>query len=1074
VSSTKRKGLIAWFAANHVAANLLMLFIIVAGIISVFTIRKQTTPDFELNTIQVRVAYLGAAPQEVEEGVVIKVEEAIQDIKGIVKITGRASEGMGTVTAEVSSGADMNEVLSEVKTRVDAISTFPGLTEKPVIFKQEVPIHVVFVAIHGALDDFSRKDIAQEVRAELMRLPAVSNVQFLGDRPYEISIEVAENVLRQYGLTMSEISQAVRNSSVDLPGGTIKSDSGDILLRTEGQVYTGREFGSLVLRTFADGTRLTLGDIATIKDGFVEEDGYGRFDGGRTATLRVLASGEQNELTTADAVKRYVNQKRLTLPDGVNMDIWIDRSHYLKGRLQMMSSNMWQGALLVFILLSLFLRIKVAAWVVVGIPITFLGAMWLMPYGPWPVTINMMSLFGFIIVLGIVVDDAIIIGESIYTKIRADGHSLDNVISGARRVATPATFGVLTTIAAFAPLLFVGGIAGPFFEAISVVVVLCLMFSLVESKLILPAHLVHTRIEPVDEDDLFNPQRHVRLRERLPRFFLKIQRHVQHGLHRVINDWYRPTVERAIENRGVTTSMFVGLLILTVGTMASGIVKFEMFPSQASDFIRAELQMQTGTPPEERDRVLSSLEDAVLELNAEYVAENPDSMPMIQHVGAFTQGGTGGIIFVEMPLSEDRPFNGDEISDRWRERAGEFVGVKELTFLDADHLGGGPPLSFRLNGSNYAALEDAAAELAIRLAEFEGVFDITNSINSGGEEIRLTIKPEAEALGLTMSSLGRQVRQAFYGEEAQRIQRGKDEVKVMVRYPVEERRSIADLKNMRIRTPTGDEVPFSSVADMSFGQGYSSISRLNRERTVTVSADIDPEVVESQEIVKTISEDYIPTLLARHPGVGYGLEGASQELVNLQRNLSVASIAALFLIYALIAIPLRSYSQPLLIMSVIPFGIIGAVMGHIAMGRSVSMFSLFGLVALSGVVVNDSLIMVDFINKARARGVAIKRAVIESGTLRFRAIILTSFTTAAGLIPIMTEGSVQAQTVIPMAVSLSFGIMFATVITLFLIPCLYMLREDGLRRMRQLWNWLLYRPNPEPAADTRSASFDRH
>jgi multidrug efflux pump subunit AcrB len=899
-------------------------------------------------------------------------------------------------------------------------------------------------------------------------------VQFLGDRPYEISIEVAENVLRQYGLTMSEISQAVRNSSVDLPGGTIKSDSGDILLRTEGQVYTGREFGSLVLRTFADGTRLTLSDIATIKDGFVEEDGYGRFDGGRTATLRVLASGEQNELTTADAVKRYVNQKRLTLPDGVNMDIWIDRSHYLKGRLQMMSSNMWQGALLVFILLSLFLRIKVAAWVVLGIPITFLGAMWLMPHGPWPVTINMMSLFGFIIVLGIVVDDAIIIGESIYTKIRADGHSLDNVIDGARRVATPATFGVLTTIAAFAPLLFVGGIGGPFFEAISVVVVLCLMFSLVESKLILPAHLVHTRIEPVDEDDLFHPQRHIRLRERLPRFFLKIQRHVQHGLHRVIADWYRPTVERAVENRGLTTSMFIGLLILTVGTMASGIVKFEMFPSQASDFIRAELKMQTGTPPAERDRVLSSLEDTVLELNAEYVAENPDSLPMIQHVGAFTQGGTGGIIFVEMPLSEDRPFNGDVISDRWRERAGEFVGVKELTFLDADHLGGGPPLSFRLNGSNFAALEDAAAELALRLAEFEGVFDITNSINSGGEEIRLTIKPEAEALGLTMSSLGRQVRQAFYGEEAQRIQRGKDEVKVMVRYPVEERRSIADLKNMRIRTPTGDEVPFSSVADMSFGKSYSSISRLNRERTVTVSADINPEVVESQEIVKTISEDYIPTLLARHPGVGYGLEGASQELVNLQRNLSVASIAALFLIYALIAIPLRSYSQPLLIMSVIPFGIIGAVMGHIAMGRSVSMFSLFGLVALSGVVVNDSLIMVDFINKARARGVAIKRAVIESGTLRFRAIILTSFTTAAGLIPIMTEGSVQAQTVIPMAVSLSFGIMFATVITLFLIPCLYMLREDGLRRMRQLRNWLLYRPNPEPTADTQSASFDRH
>ncbi|MGI9248634.1 MAG: efflux RND transporter permease subunit [Woeseiaceae bacterium] len=1070
---TNQKGIIAWFAANHVAANLLMLFIIVAGIISVFTIRKQTTPDFELNRIQVRVAYLGAAPQEVEEGVVVKVEEAIQDVKGIVKLTGRAREGMGTVTAEVSSDSDLNEVLNEIKTRVDAISTFPGLTEKPVIYKQEIPIHVVFLAIHGALDEFARKAIAQEIRDELMQLPDVSTVELLGDRAYEISIEVPERVLRQYGLTMSEVSQAVRNSSIDMPGGTIKSDSGDILLRTEGQVYTGREFSSLVLRTFPDGTRLTLGDIATISDGFVEQDGYGRFDGEQTATLRVLASGEQNELTTAAAVRKYVEEKSATLPSGVQMDIWVDRSHYLKDRLRMMSTNMWQGALLVFIVLSLFLRMKVAGWVVLGIPITFLGAMWLMPVAPWPVTINLMSLFGFIIVLGIVVDDAIIIGESIYTKVRADGHSLDNVILGARRVAIPATFGVLTTIAAFAPLLFVGGVAGPFFEAISVVVVLCLMFSLIESKLILPAHLVQTNIGPVDEDDLFNPQRHIRFRERIPRFFLKIQRHVQHGLQRVIHEWYRPMVERAIDNRGLTTSLFVALLILTFGVLASGVVKFEVFPEQASDFIRVQVEMQSGNPASERDRVLSLLEDTLLEMNTEYVEEHPDTLPMIQHIGAFTQSDTGGMIFVEMPKSEDRPFNGDEISKRWRERAGEFAGLKELTFHDADHFGGGPPLSFRLSGSNYLALEDAAAELEVELAEYAGIFDIRNTSSSGGDEIRLRIKPEAEALGLTMSSLGRQVRQAFYGEEAQRIQRGKDELKVMVRYPVEERRSIADLENMRIRTPGGDEVPFASVADMTYGKGYSSIARLNRERTITVSADIDTEIIESSEIVRKISEEYIPGLLSRHPGVSYGLEGASQEQVDLLRNLTVASIAALFLIYALIAIPLRSYSQPLIIMSVIPFGIIGAVIGHIVMGRSLSMFSLFGLVALSGVVVNDSLIMIDFINKARAEGAALKQAVIESGTLRFRAIILTSFTTAAGLMPIMTEGSLQAQTVIPMAISVSFGIIFATVITLFLIPCLYMLQQDGFTRARQFWNWLLKRPSSDARPETQSARLDR-
>jgi multidrug efflux pump subunit AcrB len=1066
---TKEKGIIAWFAANHVAANLLMLFIVVAGVVSLATIRKQTTPDFQLNTIQVRVAYLGAAPQEVEEGVVVKIEEAIQDVKGIVKLEGRAREGVGSVTAEVSPGTDINEVLSEIKTRVDAISTFPGLTEKPVIFKEEIPIHVVFVAIHGSLDEFSRKYIAQNVRDELMQMPAVSNVQFLGDRPYEISIEVSEHVLRQYGLTMTEISQAVKASSIDMPGGTIKTDGGDILLRTEGQVYTGRDYGALVLRTFPDGTRLTLSDVANITDGFVETDGYGRFDGSRTATLRVLASGEQNELETAAVVKKYVAEKAAELPPGVEMDIWVDRSHYLKGRLQMMAKNMWQGALLVFIVLALFLRIKVAAWIVVGIPITFFGAMALMPLGPWPVTINMMSLFGFIIVLGIVVDDAIIIGESIYTKIRADGHTLDNVIQGAHRVAVPATFGVLTTIAAFAPLLFVGGIAGPFFEAICVVVVLCLMFSLVESKLILPAHLVHARIPPIDEDDLFHPTREIGLWERVPRSFLKVQRHVQHGLASLIENWYRPWVERAIDNRGVTTSLFVAMLILTIGILGSGIVKFEVFPDQPSDFLMVNLEMQPGTAPTERDRVLTTLEDTLLEMNSEYVAENPDSLPMLQHIGAFTQGETGAVIFVEMPQSEDRPFNGDVISSMWRERTGEFVGVKELTYSDADHLGGGPPLSFRLSGANIEGLESAARDLEAKLAEFEGVFDIRNSTELGGEEIRLRIKPEAEALGLTMSSLGRQVRQAFYGEEAQRIQRGKDELKVMVRYPRDERRSIADLQNMRIRTPQGSEVPFEEVAEMSFGTSYSSISRLNRKRTITVSADLDPEVVESGEIVKTIADDYIPQLLANYPGISYGLEGASQEQVNLLRNLSIASIAALFLIYALIAIPLHSYAQPLIIMSVIPFGIIVADLGHLVKGESLIMFTLLGLESLSGVVVNDSLIMIDFINKARGRGVAVRQAVVESGTLRFRAIVLTSVTTAVGLLPIITEGSLQAQTVIPMAISLGFGIIFATFITLFLIPSLYMLQEDGFAATRRFKNWFLGRPTGVEATDNRSA-----
>jgi multidrug efflux pump subunit AcrB len=706
---------------------------------------------------------------------------------------------------------------------------------------------------------------------------------------------------------------------------------------------------------------------------------------------------------------------------------------------------------------------KVAGWVIIGIPITFLGAFFLMPYGPWPVTMNMISLFGFIIVLGIVVDDAIIIGESVYTKIREDGHTIDNVVRGAHKVAVPATFGVLTTIAAFAPMLFVGGIVGPFFEALSMIVVLCLMFSLVESKLILPAHLVHAKIKPVDEEDLFNPQRHIPLLQRVPRFFQKIQRHTQHGLHSLIYDIYRPALEKAIENRGVIVAMFAGVLIITIGLVNSGLVRIVLFPEVPGDFIRMELEMENGTAPEVRNAALDRIERAILDLNDEYIAENPGLDPMIAHIGSFTTSDTGAIAWTEMPMVDDRPLQAADVTALWRERVGEIPGVKELTFADGDHFGGEAPLSFRLSGDNFTALEKSAEELEAKLAEFEGVFDVRNSSNTGGQEIKLSIKPEAEALGLTLVSLGRQVRQAFYGEEAQRIQRGKDELKVMVRYPREDRRSIADLENMRIRTPAGDEVPFESVADLSFGTSYSSITRLNRARTITVSADIDPEIVEPGKVIREISEDFIPGLLSRHAGISYGLEGASKEEQEFLGNLAVASIAALFLIYALIAIPLHSYGQPLVIMSVIPFGLIGAVIGHVVMGKAISMFSLFGLVALAGVVVNDSLIMVDFINKARQDGVPLRQAVIDSGTQRFRAIVLTSFTTAAGLMPIMLETSVQAQYMIPMAISLSFGILFATVITLFLIPTLYMLQIDGFARTRRIMNWVLDR---QGAADT--------
>ena len=1052
---TQEKGIIAWFAANSVAANLLMILIIVGGLITVGTIRKEMNPALELNTIQVRVPYLGAAPQEVEEGVILKIEDAIQDLVGIKRIRSRAVEGSGNVTVEVFPEADIDQLLADVKTRIDAISTFPALTEKPVIYKQEINNPVIMIALFGDLDKFGRKSLGNEIRDDLLRMPEVNNVIFHGDRAYEISVEVSEQTLRQYGLTMSAISQAIKDSAVDMPGGTIKSDGGDILLRTKGQVYTGTGFSQIVLRTYADGTRLTLGDIANINDGFVESDSFSRFNGQPNSTLQVVSGSNQNEIRTAEVVKQYAEAKRATLPDGVHMETWIDLPRYLQGSLDRMTDNIINGALLVFVVLSLFLRMKVAFWVMVGLPICFLGALWFLP--TWPVTINTMSLFGFIIVLGIVVDDAIIIGESAYTQIRSHGHSLDNVIKGAHRVAIPATFGVLTTIAAFAPMLFVGGIGGAFLEAMSFVVIMCLVFSLIESKLILPAHLVHAKIPDIDEDDLFHPQRKVGAFERVPRFFLKIQRHVQHGLQKLIHDIYRPWLERAVDNRGLTVTIFAAVLIVTFGLMTSGIARLVFFPEFEQDYIQVRMEMHAGSPPAARDAAATKIEKALLDINAEHIAENPDSLPVIDHIGIWTPSDTSAMAFVELPFDENRPFTTKEVSSMWRERVGEMPGMKELKFMAVGHIGGGAPLSFRLNGNNMDMLESAAAELAAELGQYEGIFDIVNSADQGGEEIKLTIKPEAEALGLTMASLGRQVRQAFYGEEAQRIQRGKDELKVMVRYPIEQRRSIADLENMRIRTPNGEEVPFRDVAEVEFGSGYSSIARIDRQRTVTISADIDPTLVEPRQIITTMGETFIPELLSRYPGVEYGLEGASQDEQELARRMTIALVASIFLIYALIAIPLHSYSQPLIIMSVIPFGAIGAIVGHVIMGHAFSMFSMFGLIALAGVVVNDSLIMVDFINKARLRGRSVRDAVIESGTARFRAIILTSFTTAAGLTPIIFETDPQAQAIIPTAISIGYGIVFATVITLFLIPCLYVLQEDGFAILRRL------RGKPQPA-----------
>ncbi|GJM10884.1 MAG: acriflavin resistance protein [Lysobacteraceae bacterium] len=1020
-------GIIGWFATNPVAANLLMIILLVTGLMTaLFFIKKEIQPRIETNAITVTVPYLGAAPEEVEEGVVVKIEEAIQGIEGIKEITSTAAEGVGRVTVEVQSGFSVDKVMDDMKIRVDAIATFPDETEKSTISRAVFQQQVIFVSIYGDLEERFMKEYVQLIRDEIVALPEVSVANVLGSRAYEVAIEVSELTLREYGLTLDEVANAIRRSSLDLPGGAIKAEGGDILLRTKGQVYFGEDFEKLVLRTQADGTRLLLGDIAEVRDGFVERERFALLDGQQSFTVQVFSVGTQSELDIAQAVKKYVEERKQDLPPGMQMAAWVDISTYLSERLAMMNKNVFFGSILVFCVLSFFLRIRLAFWVMVGIPVAFLGTIALMPI--FDVTINMLSLFGFILVLGIVVDDAIVIGESCYSEIRAKGHSLENVVRGAKKVAMPATFGVLTTVAAFMPMLFIGGVAAKIWESIALVVVLCLLFSLVESKLILPAHLAHMKLKKAPKNSR-NP-------------LLKAQRFVSNGMESFVARYYQPALDSALRYRYATFMLFLAAMVMAIGLLWGGQVRSVFFPNLTADFIQAELRMAEGTPVSETRAALERIQSTLARLDREVSQEHgQEAGAVVQHIFAWMPDDLNGRVIVELVKDQYSVISAPDIIERWRSEVGDIAGANRMAITGATGTGGGAPIAFQLMGRDFDMLSAAAEEVKQKLKGYEGLHDIRSTYDVGKQEIRLQIKPQAENLGLSLNDLARQVRQGFYGAEAQRIQRGRDEVRVMVRYPRDERETIGDLENMRIRTPQGDGVPFNTVAEVDQGKGYSTITRVDRRRAVTVSADADLDIVEPGPVVQEMFMA-MPGILAKYPGVTSEITGAAREQQELVGNLLLGAALVLFAIYALMAIPLKSYSQPAIIMAVIPFGIIGAIFGHWLVGLPMSFFSYFGIIALSGVVVNDSLIMVDFVNKARAEGNSLRIAARLAGGKRFRAIILTSLTTFFGLLPMLLEKSLQAQIMIPMAVSLAFGILFATVITLFFIPSLYLILDD--------------------------------
>jgi len=1052
------KGIIAWFARNHVAANLLMLLMIVSGLIALPSIQQKSFPDINVEIIQITVAYLGAAPEEVEEGVCVRIEEEIQGISGIEQITSTAAEGACNVQAELISGYDVDRALSEIKNAVDSIDTFPEETERPIVNHFMIRRNAIQIALSGDVDERTLKVFGQRIRDGIAALPGVTQVDLASSRSYEISIEVPEEALQRHQLSFDEVVDAVRRSSLDMPGGSIKTQRGEILLRTKGQAYTGEEFEDIVVITRRDGTRLLLGEIATVVDAFEEDPLYARFDGENAVLIQVYRVGNQKVLDLVKTVKDYVAKEQARLPEGIRLTVWRDGSQSLRDRLDILIRNGRSGFILVFAVLAIFLRLRLALWVSIGVPLSFLGALALFP--SLSLSIDVVSLFAFILVLGLLVDDAIVVGENVHSHQERAEDPLQASIIGTQEVAIPVIFGVLTTVAAFIPLIIAPGSMGQVFSGIGTVVVCCLFFSLAESQLVLPAHLGTMRGDR---------QRQAPRPGSIQARWKHLQSVTSESLTRLARDGYRPLLERTLEWRYAAIALGLVLLLWTLTFVATGGIRFSFFPPVEADYISATLTMPQGTPPEVTSAAIAEIEAAAHRVEADLERELGDgSPPVIRHVLAVvgeqpSRGGHGGDpagrpqrsashlgeVTLELQSADGRPLSASAVTRRWREETPFIPGAEELTFTSA-LFSAGEPIKLRLQSADVDDLQVAAERLKQKLAEYPGVTDITDSFKLGKEEIRLNILPSAEVLGLTLDDLARQVRQAFYGVEAQRIQRDREDIRVMVRYPKSQRRSIGDLENMRIRTPDGSEVPFHTVAEARMGRGYASIKRSDRQRVIDVTADIDSSQGNANEVMADLQAHYLPRLLAEHPGLRFSLEGEQREQRKVSVGLLQGYLLALVLIYSLLAIPLRSYAQPLIIMAVIPFGLVGAIGGHILMGRSLSMMSAFGVVALSGVVVNSSLVLVHYVNGHREEGRSLADAVRDAGVARFRPIVLTSLTTFSGLTPLLLERSVSAQFLIPMAISLAFGVLFSTVIALLMVPSLYVILDD-LQTVARRW-----------------------
>ena len=1042
---SQSQGPIAYMARNHVAANILMLILVVGGLLIGRTIKQEVFPEFELNMVSVTVAYPGATPAEVEDAIVRPIELAVSGIDNVKRVRATAQESVGSVTIEVLEGADPDQVLQDAKSEVDRIRTFPEEAEKPFVTKLSSRREVITLLVHGNVSERALREQAERVRDDLLVLPEITQVQLAATRPYEISVEISEDNLRKYNLTLDRVAQIIRVASLDLAGGSVKADGGEVLIRTTEKRHTGAEFASVAVFTHPSGRQLFLSDIATVKDGFAELDQDARFDGRPAIMIQVFRVGDQKPRDVSRAVREYVDQRNTEMPPSLGLDIYQDRSIVLDQRMQLLFKNGLLGLLLVLIILSLFLEIRLAFWVAAGIAISFLGALLLLP--GMGISINMISLFAFLIILGVVVDDAIVVGENIFVH-RKEGMPLQQAaISGAREMSLAVSFAALTTIAVFGPLLLVGGFVGNFLGQIPKIVITVLAISLVESLFILPSHLSGGLVRS-----------RARIWERIERQRSRFDRLVRW----LIDETYVGTLAWAKRNRYLTLALALLVLLTAVGIVGSGLIKFVFFPRVEADEVVATLVMPPGTPFEVTRGHAERIESLGMKIVQETDATRTDDGSNLKHVftllgqqlvtrGHSSTGSTFASNLAQVRILLDAPgkrtITSGEFADRWRKAVGSVPGAERLSFR-SDLVRSGGDIEIELSHANYDILLTAVDRLKEAMSSYAGTREVSDTHSEGKRELKLRLRPEAATLGIRERDLAVQVRSAFYGAEALRIQRGQNEVKVMVRYPEADRRTMATIDRMRLRTASGLEVPFRQAAFIEEGRGYSTISRSDRRRVVTVTVLLDKDVGNPDEMLADLRQGVLRELTTDHPGLSYDLGGPSRDQRESMLDLRRAFLFGLLLIFAVLAVPFRSFVQPLVVMSAIPFGIVGAILGHLLLGYNLSMISAFGIIALTGVVVNASLVMIDFINRARRAGVPVDEAVKQAGMRRFRPIVMTAITTFVGLAPMIVETSIQARFLIPMAISLGFGVLFSTGVTLILVPTLYMILEDVMRLFR--------------------------